>query len=192
MRIVKCLTVTVSMLMLSACVAQPENDAVLSGVDLQLVKLQVKGGPNDPKSFEVISGENNRCKNPNNIGCVRVAAGKIGVVTFKLLQSNHWTLTTMLICNGTNKPDECTLTPEGIKDFTAVNDELELEAEPNSQGVIDLTLLGSPLSEYQVIDRNETKANYFYRIQACPKDGGDCLWLDPPWENDGSGVGTFH
>ncbi|KAA9129795.1 hypothetical protein F3N42_14170 [Marinihelvus fidelis] len=184
MRTTKIVTAISTMLVLSACMAQPAPNGA-GGVEVQEVKLQVKG---NPKELGILSGANNRCKNPNNkVGCVRVGEGKTGLVTFRLLQSNQWTLSAMTICDGSSKPETCKLSAAGMSDFTAARNNLEVS--PDANGWIDLAQLGSPLDEFQVVDLNRTKADYFYNIQACPTDGSEeCLWLDPPWENDGTGI----
>lgn len=170
---------------LTACAADMSEREVRpkKGVESEVVKLQVAG---NPKRLQIVSGPNNRCMKKDKVGCVYVGKNMLGIITFRLLQSQQWALTEMYICNGDRKPTDCKLSDIGIGEFTATHD--GLKASPSSAGLVNLTGLGEELSGFQLVNQNNVKADYFYWIQVCQKDDSDnCLSLDPGIENRGVG-----
>lgn len=183
MRTTRLLTLAGSMLALGACVAQPVGSGG-GGIETQEIELRVM---EKPTRLVVVSEENERCENRMKLGCIRIGEGKTGLVTFRLLEPGKWRLSAIEICDGKTKPKKCNLSAAGITDFTAVKS--EVTRKPGKNGLIDLSGVGSSLEEFLFVDLNRTKAKYFYRIQACPVSGtDDCVWLDPPLENDGTGI----
>ncbi len=126
--------------------------------------------------------------------CFVAEIGEMLELEFRLQQpggGTHWRFTTVMICAGTEKPEEmadCSLTPEQQADFLVeANDTVALFP---SDGTIDLTQFSEQLRVFSVRDFNWLAHDYVYWIEACEEGStaeDDCAWMDPGGSNKGRG-----
>lgn len=130
-----------------------------------------------------------KCKVENQgNGCIHIDAGDMGLIVFKLSAQPVWSLKEIEICKGsTNENKDCNLNVWERMEFSATDDSGSKILLPNANGVIHLKSLSEDLVKFILLDQNTIKQEYYYRVQACNSDTGDCLWADPPIENGGMG-----
>jgi hypothetical protein len=135
-------------------------------------------------------------------GCIVAAKGEQVSVDFRLLQPGYH-IAKFEVCPGTDKRSDtsvhCNL--PGLKRSEFILNFAGKTAIPDQHGIVDFRAIapGADVEEFNLLDKNTIKANYFYRIQACtdpddpavpgyPGETG-CFWTDPPIQN--TGVGTI-
>lgn len=142
------------------------------------VKLQVTGSP---KELSVNDGP--LCSGGSTMGCIEVDVNQIALVTFRLLQHEHWDLTEMWICQQASKPEpqDCTLTTGQAAEFevlTTAGTTVPFGTDGNADlGAID---------QFTLIDQNVNEQDYWWLIRACRTDDPNvCSTLDPRLRNGG-------
>ena len=124
--------------------------------------------------------------------CFVAEVGEMLEMEFRLQQpsgATKWRFTKVMICSGTTKPNDCSLTPSQRADFVIeANNEVELMP---GNGTIDLTSFSQQLRVFSIRDFNWLEHNYIYKIEACKEgstDKDDCVWMDPGGTNKGRGL----
>jgi len=124
-------------------------------------------------------------------GCIAIAKKKAGSVKFEFTAPDDtWKLTEFEICRGVDSLNlECDLSIWERLEFSVVKDDDDMTTSPifptNDKGIIDLTGQGVGSTEFYLLDQNEIKKDYFYKITACNSD--KCIDTDPPLTNKGRG-----
>jgi hypothetical protein len=140
----------------------------------------------NPTTLEVQNAANAKCMgNQNqNKGCILVPQGNVGLAEFVLRGKwQDYDFTKMWICEG-DKPENWT--PQACELDAPLNDEFEVfsvagTASASTQGVLDL----GGVDQYYLINKNRTPGTYYYVVEACPEEEGDCIRLDPRLRNGG-------
>jgi len=156
-------------------------------VNKPVFKLHVAGSSGQLKIKEATG--NGRC-NPNNptSGCVRVPKLDTALINFELKNSSAstWHFTQFIICPGSAKDVACNLESWQQSEFFAADSVAFQLLFPDTNGKIDLTQLSANLTEFYIFDFNSVPHDFFYSIEVCNTDDvPECLWTDPPIENEG-------
>lgn len=155
-----------------------------------VVVLKVEGNP--PKLVFVTNNDPD-CKGR---GCLVSKRKQLVLARFELTDSPGWAFSRFEICQGIDKTArECDLSVWSRLEF-GVGTDLDKEMiSPDLSGLVELRKVSENKSvkEFRVANLNSLRANYFYRVQACPVtesgteyDSGACIWDDDPlWRNRG-------
>lgn len=141
----------------------------------------------DGDILTIVSQDKAQCD--DGPGCISVGRWNIALITFKLKESDGWRFTKFEICKGDSKDSlsGCSLDKWAQAEVFATDKKASSFEFPNEGGEIDLESIAPDLTRFYLFDYNAVEQEYFYRITACPNDGGQCLTSDPPIENDGRG-----
>jgi len=139
--------------------------------------------------LQITSPGSSKCKvvNQGN-GCVHVDEGDVALITFKLAAPANWRFTSLKICKGNDKNNlDCGLDIWTQAEFLATDENGTITVGPGNSGVIDLTLIGSNLDEFILLDQNQKEQEYFYSVTACDDTlpVPQCPVTDPVLENKG-------
>ncbi len=178
---------------LAGCGSLPKPDELI-GAAAPTVSLGVDDQTN---TFRVLTPPEASCvKSGLDInGCFEVGKNRVAFVRFNLQASDGWQFQRMRICLGQSEPGaNCNLTPWNRLEFIAATARDSEYVLANSEGYMDLRLLGEDLETYLLATQNLYEQWWYYQVQVCPSgtpvgnDANDpnCLWNeDPPIKNKG-------
>ncbi len=128
-----------------------------------------------------------KCKvaNQGKNGCLHFNKGETGLINFKRTGPPNWAFSSLRICKGDACEVDSNLNIWERIEFVVTDETGSAMLIPDSSGLVDLTQLGESLDAFILLNQNTFAQEYYYSVDVCPSDGGDCSTADPPIENGG-------
>jgi len=142
---------------------------------------------NNAGDAKITTPASGKCKvvNQGKNGCLHFGKGETGLINFKRTGPPSWAFNSLRICKGDACEPESNLNIWERIEFAVADGSGKAMLIPDSSGTVDLTQLADSEDAFILLNQNTFAQEYYYSVDVCPSDGGDCSTADPPIENGG-------